>query len=98
MKKKVAANVKRSRPKPNKINRVARPKAMTAKKFHVPPSRMTFKQDHSYAQAVQNYEGGLKALQEHKFEKANHLLEKVIANGPRKLAERAGLHLSSGNQ
>ena len=71
---------------------------MTAKKSPVPPPRMTFKQDPSYAQAVQNYEGGLKALQEHKFEKAKPLLEKVIANGPRELADRARLHLSSCNQ
>src|SRR5579864_8112127 len=98
MKKKVAASVKRLRPKPNKKQILARPKAMTAKKSPVPPPRMTFKQDPTYAQAVQNYEAGLKALQEHKFEKARPLLEKVIANGPKELADRARLHLNSCNQ
>ena len=35
-------------------------------------------EDPRFAQAVQNYEAGLRAMQEHKFEKAKGLLEKII--------------------
>ncbi|MGH9509796.1 MAG: TPR end-of-group domain-containing protein [Terriglobales bacterium] len=42
---------------------------------------------------MQNYEHGLKAMQEHKFERAKGHLEKVV-NGPsRELADRAVVHL-----
>ena len=54
--------------------------------------------DPKYTQAVQNYESGLKAMQEHKFEKAKGLLEKVIAGPSRELADRARLHLNTCNQ
>ena len=98
MKKKVAASVKRLRPKPSKRNVLAKSKAMTAKKSPAPPPKLTFKQDPGFAQAVQNYETGLKAMQEHKYEKAKPLLEKIVAGGPKELAERARMHLSICNQ
>ena len=62
---------------------------MSGKKPPAPPSRPSFPQDPSFTQAVQNYEAGLKAMQEHKFEKAKPLLEKIIAGGPKELADRA---------
>ncbi|HLJ27301.1 MAG TPA: hypothetical protein VKY85_11380 [Candidatus Angelobacter sp.] len=71
---------------------------MTAKKSSAPQPRPSFKQDPGYAQAVQNYEAGLKAMQEHKFEKAKPLLEKIIAGGHKELADRARLHLNTCNQ
>lgn len=37
-------------------------------------------------------------MQEHKFEKAKVLLEKLIATGPRELADRARMHLNNCNQ
>src|SRR5712692_8830226 len=40
-------------------------------------------EDPRHTQAVQNYESGLRALQEHKFEKAKGHLQKVL-NGPNK--------------
>ena len=98
MKKKVAASVKRSSAKPNKKKALRRTKIMTAKKSLAPQPQPTFKQDPSFAQAVQNYEAGLKAMQEHKFEKAKPLLEKIIASGPKELADRARLHLNTCNQ
>jgi tetratricopeptide (TPR) repeat protein len=54
--------------------------------------------DPAFAQAVQNYEAGLRALQERKFEKAKaHLLK--VAGGPSKeLADRANVHLNACNQ
>jgi tetratricopeptide (TPR) repeat protein len=98
MKKKVAASVKRSSAKTNKNKALSRTRTMTAKKSSVPPPRPTFKQDPGFTQAVQNYEAGLKAMQEHKFEKAKSLLEKIIAGGQRELADRARLHLNTCNQ
>ena len=35
-------------------------------------------EDPRFAQAVQNYEAGLRALQEHKFEKAKLHLQKAV--------------------
>ena len=71
---------------------------MPSKKSSAPPARPSFKQDPVFTQAVQNYEAGLKAMQEHKFEKAKPLLEKIIATGPKELADRAQMHLNSCNQ
>ena len=36
-------------------------------------------EDPVYAQAVQNYEAGLRSIQEHKYEKARTHLQKVVA-------------------
>jgi tetratricopeptide (TPR) repeat protein len=98
MKKKVAASVKRSAAKPNKTSVVRIREKMSAKKTPAPQPKPAFNQDPAFAQAVQNYEAGLKAMQEHKFERAKGLLEKIIANGPRELADRARMHLSTCNQ
>ncbi len=54
--------------------------------------------DPSFAEAVQNYEAGLRFLQEHKFEKAKTSLQKVLAGGAKELADRATVHLSACNQ
>lgn len=50
------------------------------------------------AQALQSYEAGLRALQEHKFDKAKPLFEKVLAGPTRELIDRANIHLSICNQ
>jgi tetratricopeptide (TPR) repeat protein len=71
---------------------------MSLKKSAAPQLKPTFKEDPAFAQAVQNYEVGLKAMQEHKFEKAKPLLEKIIASGPKELADRARVHLNTCNQ
>jgi len=51
--------------------------------------------DPRFAQAVQNYEAGVKAMQEHKYERAKALFEKVCEGGMRELADRASIHLNS---
>jgi len=71
---------------------------MVQKKSPAPPPKLTFKQDPGFTQAVQNYESALKAMQEHKFERARPVLEKIVANGPKELADRARMHLSICNQ
>jgi outer membrane protein assembly factor BamD (BamD/ComL family) len=61
------------------------------------PAKKSPAEDPHYAQAVQNYEAGLRAMQEHKFEKARTHLQKVVS-GPRELADRASVHLITCNQ
>src|ERR1700675_805591 len=54
--------------------------------------------DPRFAQAVQNYEAGLRAMQEHKFEKAKGYLQRVFSAGSKELADRASVHLNACNQ
>jgi tetratricopeptide (TPR) repeat protein len=98
MKKKAAASVKRSAAKTKKTQPIRNRKTMSAKKLPPPQPKPTFKEDPAFAQAVQNYEASLKAIQEHKFDKAKVLLEKIVASGPRELADRARMHLNTCNQ
>jgi tetratricopeptide (TPR) repeat protein len=54
--------------------------------------------DPRFAQAVQNYEAGLRAMQEHKFDKARTHLQKAVAGPSKELADRASVHLNTCNQ
>ena len=54
--------------------------------------------DPRYTQALQNYESGLRAMQEHKFDKAKPHFQKVIAGPSKELADRASVHLNTCNQ
>ena len=60
------------------------------------PMRMS--DDPRFAQAVQNYEAGLKAMQTHKYDRAKAHFEKVVSGGIPELADRAAVHLNSCNQ
>ncbi|MGZ4889417.1 MAG: TPR end-of-group domain-containing protein [Candidatus Angelobacter sp.] len=71
---------------------------MSGKKPPAPPQKSTSREDPGFAQAVQNYEAAIKAMQEHKFEKAKGLLEKILAAGQRELMDRARVHLNLCNQ
>jgi tetratricopeptide (TPR) repeat protein len=98
MKKKVAARIQRSAAKKQKRKAV---KSLSGSKAAAPAKalpRPSFKDDPRFAQAVQNYETGLKAMQERKFERAKALLEKVASGPSRELADRAALHLNTCNQ
>jgi tetratricopeptide (TPR) repeat protein len=53
--------------------------------------------DPRFAQTVQNYEAGLKALQAHKYDKAKAHFEKVMAGPSRELADRACVHMNTCN-
>ena len=55
-------------------------------------------EDPRHTQAIQNYEAGLRAMQEHKFEKAKGFLQKVLTGPSRELADRASVHLNACNQ
>jgi tetratricopeptide (TPR) repeat protein len=62
------------------------------------PKKAAVPEDPRVAQALQNYEAGLRALQEHKFEKAKPLFQKVLAGPSKELTDRASVHLSICNQ
>ena len=55
-------------------------------------------EDPRYAQALQSYEAGLRSMQEHKFDKAKPLFQKVLAGPSKELADRATVHLNVCNQ
>ena len=54
--------------------------------------------DPRFAQAVQNYEAGLRSMQEHKFYKAKSYLQKVVSGASKELADRASVYLNACNQ
>ncbi|HXE90711.1 MAG TPA: tetratricopeptide repeat protein [Terriglobales bacterium] len=54
--------------------------------------------DPALGQIVENYEAGLKAMQEHKFERAKAYFEKVVKGPSRELADRAAVHLNTCSQ
>jgi tetratricopeptide (TPR) repeat protein len=62
------------------------------------PKKASVPEDPRVTQALQNYEAGLRALQEHKFEKAKPLFQKVLAGPSKELTDRASIHLSICNQ
>src|SRR6202161_3932321 len=55
-------------------------------------------EDPRYTQAVQNYESGLRAMQEHKYDKAKGLLQKVLSGPNKELSDRANMNLNACNQ
>ena len=59
---------------------------------------MKIPDDPRFAQAVQNYEAGLKALQSHKYDRAKAHFEKVVVGPSPELADRAAVHLNSCKQ
>lgn len=98
MKKKPVAKVKHSSAnlKKTKVNKNS--KGRVVKMAAQAPPKMSVGQDPRFAQAVENYQAGLKAMQEHKFEKAKTLFQKVVASGPKELSDRANVHLNTCNQ
>jgi len=63
-----------------------------------PTAKKTVAEDPRYTQALQSYETGLRAMQEHKFDKAKPHFQKVIAGPSKELADRANVHLNTCNQ
>ena len=62
------------------------------------PNKKTMTEDPRYVQALQNYEAGLRAMQEHKFDKAKPLFQKVLTGPSKELIDRATVHLNICNQ
>jgi tetratricopeptide (TPR) repeat protein len=63
-----------------------------------PTAKKSLGDDPQFAQAVQSYEAGLRAMQEHKFEKAKPHFQKIIGGPNREIADRAAVHLNTCNQ
>src|SRR5579863_2793949 len=63
-----------------------------------PTAKKTVAEDPHYTQALQSYEAGLKAMQEHKFDKAKPHFQKVVSGPIKELIDRATVHLSICNQ
>jgi len=98
MKKKSAGKVKRlsSSSKKTKAVKSSRHHAVEVEARPQPKPRP--QEDPRFAQAVENYEGALRAIQERKFERAKTLLRKVIDGPSTELADRAAVHLKLCNQ
>jgi tetratricopeptide (TPR) repeat protein len=63
-----------------------------------PANKHALAGDPQMTQLLQAYEAGLRAMQEHKYEKAKTQLLKVAAGTNRELADRANVHLNACNQ
>lgn len=63
-----------------------------------PTNKHALAGDPQMTQLLQSYEGGLRSMQEHKYEKAKALLQKVASGTNRELADRANVHLQACNQ
>ena len=63
-----------------------------------PNAKKSVPEDPRYTQALQSYEAGLRAMQEHKFDKAKASFQKVAASAVRELVDRANVHLNTCNQ
>ena len=98
MTEKARGRVQRSPAKGKRIKILAKRGSGLARPAEQPARKPFLPNDPRVAQAVQNYEAGLKAMQAHKFERAQALLEKVVAGPSRELADRAAVHLHSCKQ
>jgi tetratricopeptide (TPR) repeat protein len=63
-----------------------------------PANKHALAGDPQMTQLLQAYESGLRAMQEHKYDKAKLQLQKVAAGTNRELADRANVHLNACNQ
>jgi tetratricopeptide (TPR) repeat protein len=98
MKKKLVVKVKPSAPKLKKNKMVNKPTAKMLEMKKAAKPKAAPVQDPHFAQAVQNYETGLRSMQERKFDKAKTMFQKIVTGGPKELADRASVHLNACNQ
>jgi len=63
-----------------------------------PANKHALPSDPQMTQLLQAYEVGLRAMQEHKYDKAKTQLQKVAAGTNRELGDRATVHLNACNQ
>ena len=63
-----------------------------------PTAKKPMAEDPRYTAALKSYEDGLRAMQEHKFDKAKPHFQKVVASTVRELVDRASVHLNTCNQ
>ncbi len=63
-----------------------------------PPAKKSMADDPRYTQALQSYEAGLRAMQEHKYDKAKPHFQKVASGPIKELVDRANVHLNTCTQ
>jgi tetratricopeptide (TPR) repeat protein len=63
-----------------------------------PTAKKPMAEDPRYTAALKSYEDGLRAMQEHKFDKAKPHFQKVVGGPSRELADRAAVHLNTCTQ
>jgi tetratricopeptide (TPR) repeat protein len=63
-----------------------------------PTAKKPMAEDPRYTAALKSYEDGLRAMQEHKYDKAKPHFQKVVAGPVRELIDRATVHLNTCNQ
>jgi tetratricopeptide (TPR) repeat protein len=63
-----------------------------------PTAKKPVAEDPRYSAALKSYEDGLRAMQEHKYDKAKPHFQKVVAAQVRELVDRATVHLNTCNQ
>src|SRR5215475_5071817 len=93
MKKKPPAKVKLSSSKSLKKGVLTKTSGRVLQMAQKSTPKKPLSDDPQLAQAVQNYEAGLRAMQEHKFDKAKAHLQKAVAGPSPELADRAKTHL-----
>jgi tetratricopeptide (TPR) repeat protein len=98
MKKKVEEGLKGGNSNSQKTKGISGASGRVLHMNHTAQPKRQLSDDPHFAQSVQSYEAGLRALQERKFEKAKALFQKVVASGSRELADRAGVHLNTCTQ
>jgi len=77
---------------------VTKQTSKVAKPSTLPATKATVVIDPKYAQAVENYASGIRALQERKFDRARTAFHKVIEANIRELGDRARVHISACDQ
>jgi tetratricopeptide (TPR) repeat protein len=97
MKKKAARKLKVNAGKSNKGSGLQSSSGGSASKSRG-NKPMKLADDPRFAQAVQNYESGLRALQAHKYDRAKTFFEKVVVGPSPELADRASVHLATCKQ
>ena len=96
MKKKATGVTTGSSAKPNRRNLLPSSMKDSDKVRMTKPVKVA--DDPRLAQAVQNYEAGLKAMQTHKYDRAKAYFEKVVGGASPELSDRAAVHLNTCNQ
>src|SRR5581483_10089306 len=98
MKKKPAETVKFSSSKSKKTQQVGSDKGRVLHMAQSVQPKRPLTEDPRFPQAVQNYEAGLRAMQERKFDNAKGIFQKVMSGPSKELADRAMVHLNTCNQ
>jgi tetratricopeptide (TPR) repeat protein len=94
MKKKATAKLKQGTAKSQITKPISSETSKSSTAAAKPAAKPVGKPDPAFAQAVQNFEAGMKYLQSQKFDKAEPLLTRVVEGPDKALADRARVYLN----